>query len=166
MRRVVTAILVLLGSSAFAAHDAGVEIDIDEFTGERSCSQIVVNSPFDFSGISLATSSQLPGTHILFIRSIDTISESVFNMFGVMPADRVYVRFPATEEVFEFKPMSTSVESSYEVAVVTDGVLANRIMASPSDLRVRFSGSDGNGDFTVNHDVIVALASGFGKECL
>jgi len=52
------------------------------------------------------------------------------------------------------------------LAVVMGTDLVYEILSSPGDLRVRFAGPNGNRDFTIPHSIVLALAGGFGKECL
>jgi len=126
----------------------------------------VINSTYDRSGISLFAGSEYSEPVIAFTRHLDSIADSVFNMFIVMPDDRVFVRFPSTDEVFQFTPVSTGVEDTYEVALIQDQDLIFAVLSSPTEIRVRFDGSNGTADFTIDHDVILALAAGFGKTCL
>lgn len=157
---------LLMLSAAFAAHDFGVEKSTDEFTGSSSCQQIVVNSQGDFTGLVLSSMNGLK--IVAIIRSIGRNDDPAFNMFGVLSGDKVYVRFPTSGEVIEVVPDEVSVElGSHEVAgIFGNQELITKLLSSPSEVRVRFSGGRGSKDFTINHDVILALAAGFGAECL
>lgn len=156
---------------AQAVLDTGVNESVDEFTGQRSCRHLVIHSPSDVTGMMLSRSypSSLE-TLVSIIRAADSLTETTFNMFGRLSGDRVYIRFPSSDEVLEFVPFEVSVtsegRSTYEAAYIYSDALALAIMSSPTDLRVRFAGSDGNRDLTVRHDVVVALAQGFGQKCL
>jgi len=169
----ILALLVILSSCGLGVSqsllDTGVENTTDEFTGERDCSQIVFHSRYDFTGIGLASDPKLE-TLVTFMRHLESVSDATFNMFGRLSGDRVYVRFPSTGEVLELTPFETTVISEggmrVEAAAIFSDSLAAKVMSSPTDLRIRFAGSDGNRDFTIQHDVVVALAQGFGRQCL
>lgn len=157
-------------SSAFAQVDRGVQLSFDEFTKERSCYQVVLNSPSDKNGVALMSFpvSTRNDTSISFIHFFDSARDSVLNMFGPLSGESVFVRFTHSDKVVEFKPIVTQVEltEGYELAMIDGTQFVAEFLSSPSDIRVRISGADGNADFTISHPVIVALAGGFGAQCL
>lgn len=131
----------------------------------------MINSVSDFTGISLLTGDFPEEIMILVVREIPRRGDAVFNMFGTLSGDKVYVRFPSLDEVEQFEPIHTTVEyldsgRRYEGAISLSRSLMTKLLSSPTDVRVRFSSSSGSADFTINHDVIVALDAGFGAQCL
>lgn len=157
---------VLYLSLAFAANDLGLDKSTDEFTGTSTCQQLVMNSAGELTGLALAKADNT--LVIGIVREIGRYEDATFNMFGVLRGDKVFVRFPATDEVLEIVPDDVSVDlGSHEIAAITGNhELLSKLLSSPTEVRVRFHSGGSSKDFTINHDVILTLAAGFGAECL
>ena len=161
----VIACAALIGGAHAQVRDSGVTVRVDEFTGAHSCMQLVLNSAADSSGIGFQTGGDWG--LVIFINRQFTGSDWTFNSLVPTPrdSDLVYFRF-GEDNVVSLKPTVVNIDTSQrsEVAGFTgERDLAVRIMSAPGDIRVRFSGRDGNRDFTIQHGVAVALAQGFGQ---
>lgn len=164
--RIIVLLTLLLSTWAGAQIvDSGVVVQVDEFTGERECSQFVVNSENDASGISLSNIGGV--TSMLLARDVEVLlRDSAFNVFGLLRDEVVYLRF-ADDEIVTLSPIDVggNRDEGYEFAFVDPGLIP-RVLAAPADLRVRFSGPRGEHDFTIYGDVVAALARGFGQQCM
>lgn len=175
MRTVFTILLLALGFTAVGqVFDFGVTETRDEFTGVYSCRHMVNNALLDGTGITMVWAPDGAGSPFLYItRDWSTDSRSwVWNSASNSPRpdDLVYLRFP-DGEVISRRPNFVGVETDGPIKVDVAGFgdvgdLIYRILASPGDLRVRFSGMNGDRDFTIYHGVITTLAAGFGQTCL
>lgn len=169
MVRFLLALLILIGSAKAEVYNFGVEKTVDEFTAVESCFHLVIHTLSDHTGIAMNSFSDVKDTYVYIMSHVEELGENAFNMFGVLSDDLIYVRFP-DGEVLQLEPEHVEVqvefmESGYEVAGFASTSLANRIMSSPGDIRVRFDGSSNTVDFTISHEVITTLAEGFGQEC-
>lgn len=162
-------LMALLPFGFSQVNDSGVDAATDEFTGIKTCFQNVHTSPQDLTGISLTSDSALDDTYILITRHLDSANDAVFNMSGVMSGDLVYIRFPSSGEVIDFAPYFVFVDDVivYEMAGlwVTREFLET-LLSSTEDIRIRFSGENGNADFTIMQEILEALAAGIGETCL
>ena len=160
------ACVLLIGGAHAQVRDGGVREEVDEFTGTYSCLQLVLNSASDGSGIGFQTGNDDFGL-VVFVNRRFTGSDWTFSSLSPMPRDRdlVYFRF-GEDDVISLKPDIVDVDTSQRSEVagfIGARDLAAQIMSAPGDIRVRFSGRDGNRDFTILHGVAVALAQGFGQ---
>lgn len=162
------AIVTLMALSvAHAVHDSGVEKSVDEFTGAGRCRQLVAHDGLDWTGVILARLTGDVEAVLVHVFRSAALNAPTFSNSGVLSGDKVYIRFPASGEVVEFEPALVKVESINESAgFVVDFGFLDKLLSAPSGIRVRFFGSGGNRDFSISHDVILALAAGFGAECL
>ena len=156
---------LLTAWSVAQVSDPGVAETVDEFTGQRECSHFVMNSALDLSGFSLTS---VDGDLALVIsRNVGrSLSESSFFAFGTMGGEVVYLRF-SNGEVLTLTPTDAgrSDDRTYEFARVDPSIIP-WVLTSPGDVSVRFEGPRGENDFTIFHEVMVALARGFGQQCM
>lgn len=165
---VTSALLLSLPFAYAQVDDGGVNRETDEFTGTSTCSHYVDETTAEFEGITLTKSTDevLPET-VIYVRHAYQDSDWVLNSAGSIADTTLYMIFGDGEPVtYSADFVSVNTDNNYETLAVMDTALANRIMSSPSDIRVRFSASNGNADFTINHAVVTTLAAGFGQECL
>lgn len=161
----ITLLLVSVPVVALAqVRDGGVIESTDEFTGVRTCWQQVDSSIQDGAGVWMMLDEDGWTVFTYIVRDIDAQRNVAFSLLGLIGDERVYVRF-GEGDVLELHPSFVERDSSREVAGFTDNSLAARIMSAPEDIRVRFEGSSGRVDFTIDHGVPVALAAGFGQAC-
>ena len=170
LRIILFAVGLLISTSGGAQHIGNVVVDVDEFTGTRSCSQFVAANRSDRTGVHMYVSGSHFGVSIW--RGLDphaAFSDSAFNLFMKFPSDRVFFRFQ-DGRVLEIEPDDTLNELSLTHPTEIAHIFHNRelmadLLATPGDVRVRFSGSSGHGDFTLPHAVFVALSRGFQETC-
>jgi hypothetical protein len=162
-------LLAFCFTPAFAqVYDGGVNDTTDEFTGQTSCRHYVDESMTTWDGITLVKSSSefLPGLLVHVRRSYEG-SDWVLNSAGAVTNTTLYMIFGDSEPVnYPANYVSVETEENYEALSVMSTELANRVMASPGDIKVRFSGPNGSADFVIDHAVATTLAAGFGQECL
>jgi hypothetical protein len=156
---------LMVTSFAFAQiWDGGVQQSTDEFTGKESCLQRVDISLQSNTGVSFGL---IEGDVAVYFKRHLTDFDNVFNSYGLVEGEVVYLRFPdGTVESHSPNVVDSDYEAEVETAAVLSTDLAYKLMALPGELRVRFEGPNGQEDFTVDHGVFVALAQGFGQTCM
>ena len=158
--------LTCLLGIAFAQWDLGVEIEHDEFTGERTCHHMILVSVLDATGFRGVVNKY--GPSLVISHAVDSWRyDSAFNLHGMQGGELVYLKF-SDADIITVTPVHVwgNLEHDNEAALITDYNIITKILSAPSDIRVRFSGPDGEVDFTIPHNIVVALAAGFGQSCL
>lgn len=155
-------------ASAEAQVDHGTTEAHDPFTGTYTCSQRVSNASDDPSGIGLTVSSEWEEVGVTLFRPARVWpTDFAFDTHGPFPPERLYIRF-GFNDVETHAPTAVELDliAKREAATVVSDALAYRILAAPSDLRVRFEGLEGEHEFIIEHGVIRTLARGFGRACI
>jgi hypothetical protein len=170
LRAVIFVVGLMIAASGTTQHLGEVVIEVDEFTGKRTCAQFVAANQTDRTGVHMYVTDDDYGVSIW--RGLDAraaFGDAAFNGFGKLPGDRVYFRF-LDGRVIEVEPDDT--QNNFDMTYPTEmaHIFFNRqligdLLTSPGDVSVRFSGPNGQGDFTLPHAVFVALARGFQVSC-
>lgn len=134
------AILALIVTASAQINDQGFSREIDDFTGEVSCSHIVLNSRTN-TGINVVETGILQLGVYRFNLEADEI---VHNMFGASSGDLLYFRF-ANGDVEELSvaggeaDVDDNARWSSWVSAVIDYDLLNKLVAASEPVRYRIA---------------------------
>lgn len=141
----------------------------DEFTGVRSCYEVVVH--VETLRTVTFTNSQRTGIWVSLANEYDGFDHVFRVTQGTDSRAITYLRF-ADGEVLEIAPNRAYAINDFDrwrssdAAVYADADLALRLLQLDSDLRVRFEAGIMHHDFTMPAILFQTAATGFGQECL
>lgn len=163
--------LFILASTAFAQiKNSGIEIEADEFTGERTCNQLTINpAELHSPGLHLAFND---GYYIVYISRFDLPHDEVaHNMHSETDGDMLYFKFgegdvvsyPLAVAKAEFNEDDTA-DMSSTVGVIADEAFVRKLGNATNNVRYRIDASQGRYDGTLVKEQLTLL-KGFVEGC-
>lgn len=155
-------------ASAQIASIGDVEIEYDEFTGDRTCIQsIIANGEMSYGVSRYGENSD--GGVVFFFLEVTQLSQSPFGFGSPMNGEVILVKIG--EEISEWNYFDVFVEpvtafsTLIAIAIPLERESLFYLLRTDEEVRIRFDGDERNYDFTYPRDVRSAFSRQFLIEC-